>query len=477
MVDAPRRAHDADVDPAGPQPVVEATRPAGPRADPVDDDPHGDPLGGLGEQRAGEPLPDLTGTEAVLVDVDRRRRARDVLQDQREEVAPRHVDVDGRGRGLVEHQREVAELDLRARELFRAGADIRHAAIVLGARGRRKRAHTPIHRVRARCGSARWAWWPLIRSSPRSRSTSTGPSRPTTRCSTRSPSAGATARATSSPRRCSSGCGSSACARTPAPAARCTSGGSTARATSRSTSAATRWPTRTTELLAINWRAPAAEPFYAATPADPRGVSAPAPARHRGPRRARVRRRAARDRRRGAPHRRDRRRHHAPARRRDAPDHLDDHAGAVRADHASARRRRAGRAGRPRHRQDRGRPAPRRVAAVRRSRSSRARACWSSGRTACSSPTSRRCCRRWASRASSSGRSTRWSRAAAGRRGERGAGDAARQRPHGRAAVAAAVGARSARPPRRLASTVARVGVELDARRRRGGDRRGARRG
>ena len=26
-------------------------------------------------------------------------------------------------------------------------------------------------------------------------------------------------------------------------------------------------------LLAINWRAPAAEPFYAATPADPRGVS------------------------------------------------------------------------------------------------------------------------------------------------------------------------------------------------------------
>src|SRR6188472_3556103 len=26
-------------------------------------------------------------------------------------------------------------------------------------------------------------------------------------------------------------------------------------------------------LLAINWRAPAAEPFYAATPADPRGIS------------------------------------------------------------------------------------------------------------------------------------------------------------------------------------------------------------
>jgi len=128
VVDAPGRAHDADVDPAGPQPVVEATRPAGPRADPVDDDPHRDPLGGLGEQRAGEPLPDLTGTEAVLVDVDRGRRARDVVQDQREEVLPRDVDVDGRGRGLVEHQREVAELDLRARELLRAGADVIHAA-------------------------------------------------------------------------------------------------------------------------------------------------------------------------------------------------------------------------------------------------------------------------------------------------------------------------------------------------------------
>jgi hypothetical protein len=71
VVDAPGRAHDADVDPAGSQPVVEATRPAGPRADPVDDDPHGDPLGGLGEQRSGEPLPDLAGPEAVLVDVDR----------------------------------------------------------------------------------------------------------------------------------------------------------------------------------------------------------------------------------------------------------------------------------------------------------------------------------------------------------------------------------------------------------------------
>ena len=51
-----------------PQPLVEATRPAGPRADPVDHDPHRDPFGDLGEQRARELLPDLAGAEAVLVD-------------------------------------------------------------------------------------------------------------------------------------------------------------------------------------------------------------------------------------------------------------------------------------------------------------------------------------------------------------------------------------------------------------------------
>ena len=37
------------------------------------------------------------------------------------------------------------------------------------------------------------------------------------------------------------------------------------------------------ELLAINWRAPAAEPFYAATPAAPARAHAPPPPRHRGP--------------------------------------------------------------------------------------------------------------------------------------------------------------------------------------------------
>ena len=56
-------------------------------------------------------------------------------------------------------------------------------------------------------------------------------------------------------------------------AGRCTSGASTGRTASRCTSAATRSPTRDNELLSINWRAPAAEPFYAATPHDPHGLT------------------------------------------------------------------------------------------------------------------------------------------------------------------------------------------------------------
>ena len=42
------------------------------------------------------------------------------------------------------------------------------------------------------------------------------------------------------------------------------------------------------ELLAINWRAPAAEPFYAATPAAPRGLDAAPAARRRGHARSRA---------------------------------------------------------------------------------------------------------------------------------------------------------------------------------------------
>ena len=52
------------------------------------------------------------------------------------------------------------------------------------------------------------------------------------------------------------------------------------------------------KVLVSNWRAPAAEPFYAATAHDPRGIALPAAPRRRGPHRARVRRRGAARRRR-----------------------------------------------------------------------------------------------------------------------------------------------------------------------------------
>ena len=51
------------------------------------------------------------------------------------------------------------------------------------------------------------------------------------------------------------------------------------------------------ELLSVNWRAPAAEPFYAATAHEPHGRQAAPAAGHRGPHGARLRRRDARPRR------------------------------------------------------------------------------------------------------------------------------------------------------------------------------------
>ncbi len=130
VVDASHRAHDLDVDPAGPQPLVEAARLAGARADAVDDDADRDALGGLGEQHAGELLADRAGAEAVLVDVHRRRRGADVVEDQREEVAPLHVHVDGGGGRLLEHEREVAQLHRCAHQRLGAGAQLVHGWIV-----------------------------------------------------------------------------------------------------------------------------------------------------------------------------------------------------------------------------------------------------------------------------------------------------------------------------------------------------------
>ena len=130
------------------------------------------------------------------------------------------------------------------------------------------------------------------------------------------------------------------------------------------------------------WRSTGARPRPSRStprrPSDPRGAHAPAAARHRGAHGARVRRRAARRGRRRPPDRGDRRGHHAPARGRDAADHLDDHARAVRADHASRPRARWSSRAVP------ARARPRSACTGRRgcctpTRSSRARACSSSG--------------------------------------------------------------------------------------------------
>ena len=124
------------------------------------------------------------------------------------------------------------------------------------------------------------------------------------------------------------------------------------------------------EQLLIDWRAPAARPFYVATAVAPDGVRrrrhirtrlrqvvavddevldrhSPDAARRRRPgRRGRAAGRAG-----GQPHRSDGR-------------HRGDHPGRAGPGHPQPARRRAGRAGRRRHRQDRGRPAPRGLPAL-----------------------------------------------------------------------------------------------------------------
>ena len=153
---------------------------------------------------------------------------------------------------------------------------------------------------------------------------------------------------------------------------------------------------------------------------------------------------------RGAPRRHPRSaagRARARAHRRDARHRRHDPGRAGRRHPRAARRvpRRAGRSG---HRQDRGRPAPRRVPALRAPAAARrARACSSSGRTRCSCATSRRCCRRSARRRcrQTHGRATA-SAAGCGpsttRRGRRAEG----RRAHGRRAARGAGRTRSGGP-------------------------------
>ena len=171
-------------------------------------------------------------------------------------------------------------------------------------------------------------------------------------------------------------------------------------------------PTTDRSELLVDWRAPAAEPFYQATAARPLGVVAPPPAVHRrtdgdrrpgrgarpggvrGARRRRQPRRAGR----GGAVRQPRRRAQRPDAR-----HRRDDPGRPGPRDPRAAGRGAGRAGRPGHRQDGGGAAPHRLPALREPRAHRPL-----GRAArrpepgVPAATSSRCCR-------PSARPTRWS--------------------------------------------------------------------
>jgi hypothetical protein len=106
------RTHDADLDPRCRQPVVERFRaPFGIGAAAVDDEPDGDALGCLLDQRLGKGFPDETRLEAELVDVHRGRRRADVRQHRWIEVPPLDVDVSRRGATLGERERERSAID------------------------------------------------------------------------------------------------------------------------------------------------------------------------------------------------------------------------------------------------------------------------------------------------------------------------------------------------------------------------------
>ena len=149
------------------------------------------------------------------------------------------------------------------------------------------------------------------------------------------------------------------------------------------------------EPVLIDWRAPAARPFYAATPDDPAGLVR---RRHLYPRahRCRARRRGLRPGQ--AVPTADRAAWSArprcwPRVRRRRTGRMSDIVATIQAEQdriiRSELRRRAGRAGRPGHRQDRGRAAPRRLPALHPPPHSwSAAACWSSARTRPSCATS-----------------------------------------------------------------------------------------
>ena len=111
-----RRAHDADLDAAARQPLVELARAAlGVGALPVDDQADGDALRGLREEHVRERVADDARPEAELVDVHRRFGRRDVREHARVERRALDEHLGRRGGALREREREVGAR-ARARE-------------------------------------------------------------------------------------------------------------------------------------------------------------------------------------------------------------------------------------------------------------------------------------------------------------------------------------------------------------------------
>ena len=91
-------------------PVEVSTGLVGVRSLAVDDEPDADTFQRLRDQRLGEPLTDIAGAEAELVDVHGGRRGRDVGQHRRIELLSFDEDLDRRRRALLERECEVAKL-------------------------------------------------------------------------------------------------------------------------------------------------------------------------------------------------------------------------------------------------------------------------------------------------------------------------------------------------------------------------------
>jgi hypothetical protein len=103
----PGRTHDANLDSRSREAIVEVLRaPLRVRPLPVHDEPDGDALSGLGDQRVRKPVTDEARPEAELVDVHRGRGCRDVGEHPWVERGALDEDLHRGRRALLEPEHE-----------------------------------------------------------------------------------------------------------------------------------------------------------------------------------------------------------------------------------------------------------------------------------------------------------------------------------------------------------------------------------